>query len=108
MSNLLKKVTLSFLSALVLLFSFAPYFEAYAQDSNSTAWYDQDFWDWHGKVYDYKNPSEIFGERYTAAQVQWVLYGVLSFILHSSGEDGTRALTCLQGSNIADCAGEIQ
>ena len=108
MSNLLKKVTLSFLSALVLLFSFAPYFEAYAQDSNSTAWYDQNFWDWHGKVYDYENPSEIFGERYTAAQVQWVLFSVGSQIIHAGGSDVTKAAVCISKTNIGDCGDEIK
>ena len=72
--NLLKKFTLSFLSALILLFSFAPYSSIKAQ-SNST-WYSQGPLEWLRKVYDPSNPSEIFGERYTAAQVQWILYSI--------------------------------
>jgi len=45
---------------------------------------NQGFGDWYNKVYN-ENISpgnEIFGERYTAAQVQWVFYGVWSFIIN--------------------------
>jgi hypothetical protein len=97
MSNLLKKLTLSLLSALVILFSFAPYFSVRAALTNpppSTAsspvpseganWYSSGFGDWYSKVYDENvSPgSEIFGERYTAAQVQWVIYSVWAFVIN--------------------------
>lgn len=126
---MLKKITLSFLSALVLLFSFAPYFEAYAAPNpppptpiptltgvtgsagsasdGSTNWYDQGFKDWHQKVYDQSNSSEIFGERYTAAQVQWVFFGVFSQVLHIGGPKTTAALVCIWGTNVLDCGPQI-
>lgn len=91
MSTLLKKVVLSFLSGLVLLFSLAPSLTVNAQapaaNSPTTgvaSWYDQNFFDWYDKVYNENTSpaSEIFGERYTAAQVQWVFYSVLSSALN--------------------------
>ena len=39
-------------------------------------WYDQAPWQFYGQVYG-DSDTEIFGERYTAAQVQWVLYSVV-------------------------------
>jgi hypothetical protein len=46
-------------------------------------WYNQNIYEWYIKVYDedVSPPSEIFGERYTAAQVQWVFYSIVSTIL---------------------------
>ncbi|KKU10254.1 MAG: hypothetical protein UX13_C0016G0011 [Candidatus Woesebacteria bacterium GW2011_GWB1_45_5] len=79
MSNLLKKLTLSFLCSLILFFSFAPVSSVRAE--GEPTWYDQSFNEWFNKVYDDTNPSEIFGERYTAAQVQWILYGLGSFLI---------------------------
>jgi hypothetical protein len=81
MPNLLRKLTFSFLSALVVFFAFAPYLSVKAQESGT--WYNQDFNTWLQKVND-PNPTEIFGERYTAAQVQWVMYGLINFLLTTS------------------------
>lgn len=46
-------------------------------------WYDQGPFSWYKKVYDTSNPQEIFGERYTAAQVQWIFYSIPAFFIHS-------------------------
>lgn len=75
-----KKLLVSFLLSLVLLFSFAPYFPARAQST----WYLQNPFEWYVKVYDEKTspPNEIFGERYTAAQVEWVIYSVSSYLFN--------------------------
>ncbi len=106
MSNLLKKIVFSFLATLVLLFSFAPYFmvvraadpqPAIAPAASGT-WYNQDFFDWFGKVYDDTNQNEIFGERYTAAQVQWVVYGLFAFILNSTGN--AEVLSCVMANSV--------
>lgn len=96
MPRLFNKITLSFLAALVILFSFGTFFEAKAQSDqtedttnssiNSTSengWYNQNFFQWYSKVYDTNNQNEIFGERYTAAQVQWVFYGTISYVINS-------------------------
>lgn len=106
MPRLLKKFVLSFLSALVVLFSFAPLLSVKAQAPASPAptappegtWYNQSFGQWYNKVYDENtSPSnEIFGERYTAAQVQWVVYGLMSFILNATlGSSNQQIVTCM-------------
>jgi hypothetical protein len=52
-------------------------------------WYYQDWTEWFARVYDESNPDEIFGERYTAAQVEWIIYGLFGFIInHVVGEAG--------------------
>jgi hypothetical protein len=77
--SLLKKFTLAFLSFLVLFGSLAPNLSvAKAADP----WYSQSFFGWYDKVYDPTNQSEIFGERYTAAQVQWVTFGAASMLVN--------------------------
>lgn len=72
MQSLLKKLLFSLLIATTFLFSLAPFSQAKAQ----ALWYNQNPFEWYSKVYDDTNSNEIFGERYTAAQVQWITYGV--------------------------------
>lgn len=48
-------------------------------------WFDSGFLNWYTKVYDDSNEDEIFGERYTAAQVQWIFYSIFSFFLNWIG-----------------------
>ena len=129
MPNVFKKIVLSFLASLVLLFSFAPFFKANAAPNpppptpipkieatvnagpasdSSTNWYDQGFWNWHAKVYDPSNSSEIFGERYTAAQVQWVIFGVFSQIINLPGPATTVAIVCITTNGILGCGTEVQ
>lgn len=66
----MKKFLLSFLACLTIFFSFVPYLKPI----HAQTWYSQNPVEWYLKVYDNTNPSEIFGERYTAAQVQWIVY----------------------------------
>ena len=61
------------------------------------SWYNQTFADWYIKVYDTKNPSEIFGERYTAAQVQWILYSLPSIVINWLGQENQEFTTCSMG-----------
>lgn len=107
MSILLKKFILSFLSFSILFFSVAPnYLIAKAQ--TVPTWYNQDFKTWSGKVNDASNPSEIFGERYTSAQVQWVIYGLFNFIIQSA--TGAEVLSCLftNSASLNSCANAIE
>lgn len=67
--------------------------------SAAPTWYNSSFQDWYGKVYDPNNPSEIFGERYTAAQVQWVMYGLFSFLINSTSN--AKVVQCFL-NNVAD------
>jgi len=76
--TLINKIVLSALSFLVLFFSLASSVKAQDTQETSGNWYDQSYDEWYTKVYDEETspPSEIFGERYTAAQVQWVIYAL--------------------------------
>jgi hypothetical protein len=107
MSNLLKKLFFSFLTALVVFTSIAPSLSSVkAQEEEAATWYKQNFIQWYTKVYDPSNASEIFGERYTAAQVEWVFYGVFAFILnHLSDQEAT--VRCI-GGDAQGCADAIQ
>ena len=88
----------------MLTFSFVPL--AHAQEGG--VWYSQNFQEWYSKVYDSDTSQEIFGERYTAAQVQWVIYGFLSFLIRLPGNE--KALECMlePGVDINDCGDAIQ
>ncbi len=93
MPKFVKKVIFSFLFFIVFFASIAPNFliaKAATPVPKAApvegSWYNQSFDQWYNKVYDEKTSpgSEIFGERYTAAQVQWVVYSLMSFILNAS------------------------
>ena len=72
---MLKKLLLSILAVAVLLPS------VLVPTAHAQHWYNQDPYEWYNKVYNTTTspPAEIFGERYTAAQVQWVIYSVFTF-----------------------------
>src|SRR3972149_5454375 len=82
---MLKKLLASIVLAAFLLVTSVP--SVYAQPAKN--WYFQSWEDWYAKVYDDQNPDEIFGERYTAAQVEWVIYGIGAFIINHLIGDGT-------------------
>lgn len=94
---MLKKLTVAILLALFLLVSI---FTPIAQAQEGVSWYNQDFKEWYLKVYDINNQSEIFGERYTAAQVQWILYTLLSIPFNVLGYNFT---SCLFGGDAGNC-----
>lgn len=103
-----KKIIASVVLAIFLLTSiFVPV--ALAQTSSGTTvpstWYNQPFNEWYGKVYDNDNPTEIFGERYTAAQVQWVIYGLFSFVINATGDPETT--NCLMNDDLNDCIDKV-
>ncbi|MFC1625583.1 hypothetical protein ACFL1Q_00875 [Patescibacteria group bacterium] len=105
MPIIFKKLTLSLLSALIVLFSVVPNF-SYVQAQEST-WYNIPFSEWYPKVFDetISPPTEIFGERYTAAQVQWVVWSLLSLPINILGRDNQQAVGCMMkyiGQNTID------
>ncbi len=51
----------------------------HAQSSATDTWYDPSFEGFVSKVFDSSNPNEIFGERYTYAQVAWILHSIRAF-----------------------------
>ena len=79
----LKKITLTLLSSFLILNSVVMPLLAAEPTTSTSSWYNQGFGDWFSKVYDDKisPPSEIFGERYTAAQVQWIVYSLVALPL---------------------------
>lgn len=93
-----KKLLLSFFVFLTLTLSFVPLAHAQTQ---SGKWYSQSFQEWFTKVND-SPENEIFGERYTAAQVQWVIYGLAYFIIQATGNPD--AVTCLFTKDTSECA----
>lgn len=76
MSTLLKKISLTLLSVVVLFISFAPYLSVKAQAD----WYNPGPFEFYTKVFDETN-NDIFGERYTYAQVVWIEYSLLGSII---------------------------
>jgi len=74
MKKTIKKIIASLLIGLILV----PIFCSTVKADEVNPWYDPSFKEWFIKVYDTSNPTEIFGERYTAAQVKWILYSIIA------------------------------
>ncbi len=101
---MLKKIIVSFLLAVFLLTSVSA---SYVKAQEGGSWYNQSFQEWYSKVYDDSNPQEIFGERYTAAQVQWIIYGLFSFVLNITTDD-PKTTTCIMNNDIGDCIDRVK
>ena len=98
-----KKLLVSLFIGLTVFLSFAPYLTpAKAQ----TTWYNQDFFSWYDKVYNTNTspPDQIFGERYTAAQVQWIVWSFLSLPINLLGSTVQPIALCFFGvlGNVGD------
>ncbi len=101
MPNLFKKFLVSFFIFLILFSSFSFLFAPKTHAAGE--WYNQDFSAWYTKVYSDATPAtEIFGERYTAAQVQWIIFGMWSFLLNIA-DMGTGIIPCFMTQSLADC-----
>lgn len=100
---MLKKLLFAFLVSVVLGLSiFAPVTQA------ASTWYNQDFSEFYSKVYDDSVPvSEVFGERYTAAQVEWIIYGLFSFAINKATGDPKNTL-CFINNDLAACLATLQ
>lgn len=61
-------------------------------------WYNQNFGQWSTKVFDTSNPNEIFGERYTFAQVNWIVNSLIAIL------SGPAVSKCASSANITDVA----
>jgi hypothetical protein len=91
-----------FLSLYLLGMVFAPMAKA-----QFDTWYSPDFKSYYQKVFDTHTPdTEIFGERYTAAQVMWIFWSIPAHIVAQVlGPDlgmcivtgGADILTCIEG-----------
>lgn len=99
----LKKLLISFLAFVILFMSIAPSLPTQAADT----WYSSGFPGWYTKVYG-GDQTEIFGERYTAAQVQWVFYGMMSLFINwilAATPCSQSDVASLFGGNFTGCAG---
>ncbi|MBU0572653.1 hypothetical protein KKE18_03110 [Patescibacteria group bacterium] len=99
-----KKVIVSFILVFLL---FAALVTPNAKAQGGGNWYNQSFEEWSAKVFDDSNPQEIFGERYTYAQVTWILHSLQAF---AYGDD---LINCVNVSNgdlneIKDCVKGLQ
>jgi hypothetical protein len=90
---------------LVLFGSLAPNFSV-AKAADTSTWYNQDFFGWYDKVYNTNTSptDQIFGERYTAAQVQWIIYGLVSIPINFLGSTAQPVAQCFLGvlGNVGD------
>jgi len=71
-------------------------------------WYNPYYDEWFEKVWDDQNPDEIFGERYTQAQVIWVIYSVIAFFITGLADQNIVLCIIKNADNpltlAADCA----
>ena len=112
MKNLLKKILLVFLSFWLLTIS---HLSLAIPVVHAQTWYSQGPLEWYIKVYDQgaSPANEIFGERYTAAQVQWVIWSLLFMPVRLvETVVGENTISCfIKGAvgivDIKDCGGAI-
>ncbi len=98
---LLKKVLISLLLAcylLVLSLANVSLVSRVSAQTPAPNWYNQDFKNWYIKVYD-SPTNDVFGERYTAAQVEWIFYGLLSLVLNGATGDPKLVACILKGGS---------
>lgn len=103
MEILLKKISLFLLSFLILISSYLTILTPLAHAQST--WYNQSPTEWYLKVYDTNiSPSnEIFGERYTAAQVQWIFWSIPSFFVNAMLFGHTEILVCILSPDLNAC-----
>jgi hypothetical protein len=108
---MLKRIIFTLLSFVILSVSvFTPV--AHAQVGPGP-WYDQGLYDWYAKVYDPNISSEeqIFGERYTAAQVDWIIWSLLTWpvtkLIGPEGVSCVLKLIATKTLDISGCAGAL-
>lgn len=86
--NMLKKLLVSFMAAMILLTSIAP-------SVANAQWYNQSYEEFHEMVFSEATPpQEIFGERYTYAQVQWIMYSLADFFANVATNQTPEIVSC--------------
>jgi len=98
-----KKIITSIILVCFIFVNAGTYFAKSAR-AQETTWYHTSWYDWHVRVFDTTgdNEDEIFGERYTAAQVEWVIYGIGSFFINHFAGAGLSACIIQYGDNMAE------
>lgn len=81
--NMGKKLLISFLASLILFTSTLSLFASSvnAQRTLGGVWYSPNFEEFTGIVFDSNNPDEVFGERYTYAQVVWIIHSLTAIFV---------------------------
>ncbi len=102
--DMIKKFIVSFLLAIILI---PALFVSQAKAQEGGTWYNQSFEEWSAKVFDDSNPQEIFGERYTYAQVTWIMHSLQAFAL---GDDLINCVSVSSGdlNKIQECVEGLQ
>lgn len=112
--NFIKKLLLTFLTFSILLssnmglFAESVFAQGNSDDINNLwnhEWYsEQNPFTWYSKVYDesVSPTSEIYGERYTAAQVQWIIYSLWAHIWNYI-PGNPELTTCLVNGSVDQC-----
>jgi len=104
MKKTIKKIIISILIAIFILP--ASFSQALATDN---FWFHQDYPEWYVKTFDVSNPTEIFGERYTAAQVQWIFYSIPAHIMTALTLGRPEPWICVYSADLGSCiTGAIQ
>lgn len=101
MKTLLKKIILVISSTFLVLTSVL----ALPAAAHAQTWYNQNPIEWYLKVYDpsVSPPNEIFGERYTAAQVQWIFWSIPSFFVNAMLFGHTEIMVCILSPDLDAC-----
>jgi hypothetical protein len=101
---MLKKLSI-ILSLFVFLTASTLSFFPKKAHAQSNPWYNQSFAQWYAKVYNtsVSPDSEIFGERYTAAQVQWVIYSIMVFPIIASISNARTTACLIAGDTLSSC-----
>ncbi len=100
----MKPINKTLLLLCLFLFSFTIFLVKPKHSLATGPWYNQSWEQWYVKVYDPNvPPNEIFGERYTAAQVQWVMWGLKAFIFNLN-ENVEKSVCVMTGGDVTGCS----
>lgn len=98
MRSFVKKFIVSLLISLLVIPSIST--SVKAADS---FWFHQDYPEWYVKTFDTSNPTEIFGERYTAAQVEWIFYSIPAHIMTALTLGRPEPWICIFSADLESC-----
>lgn len=84
--KILSSILLSVFLFVTLATPFAQSVKAEDAPTSKHTWYNPDYFQWMDRVYNPDNEDEIFGERYTQAQVDWIIYGFFTFLWNMIGD----------------------
>jgi len=104
MKKTIKKIIISILIAIFILPASSS--QAFAADN---LWFHPDYPEWYVKTFDVSNPTEIFGERYTAAQVNWIFYSIPSHMMTALTLGRPEPWICVFSADLGSCiTGAVQ